>query len=157
MKKIIELRQKIQKTSNIELLKGFEMDISNYKATCIFSDVAKSADALLEDVQEKIYYLENEEEINKQRMVNNLENHQDEQYDQNAESSDFMAGEIVQSDNCLLIIHDKCSIREIEREAIRITLQKNNENRTKSAIDLGISIRTLRNKINEYIQNGEMI
>lgn len=157
MKKIIELRQKIQKTSNIELLKGFETDIVNYKATCIFSDVAKSAEALLEDVQEKIYYLENEEEINKQRMVNNLENPQDEQYDQIVEGSNFKVGEIVQSDNCLLIIHDKCSIREIEREAIRITLQKNNENRTKSAIDLGISIRTLRNKINEYIQNGEII
>lgn len=157
MKRVIELRQKIQKTSNLELLKGFEVDVINYKATCIFSDVAKSVDALLEDVQEKIYYLENEEEINKSRVIKELENPLVESCDQIVEGSNFKVGEIVQSDNCLLIIHDKCSIREIEREAIRITLQKNNENRTKSAIDLGISIRTLRNKINEYIQNGEII
>ena len=42
------------------------------------------------------------------------------------------------------------TVREMERELIMKTLQTVSENRTRAAEMLGISIRTLRNKLNEY-------
>ena len=46
------------------------------------------------------------------------------------------------------------TLREIERMAIFKTLEENNSNRTKTAEMLGISIRTLRNKLREYRTEG---
>lgn len=42
------------------------------------------------------------------------------------------------------------SLSEMERRLIKQTLELTNQNRTKAAEILGISIRTLRNKLNEY-------
>ena len=42
------------------------------------------------------------------------------------------------------------SVREMEQELIARTLRKVNDNRTQAAEMLGISIRTLRNKLKEY-------
>ena len=42
------------------------------------------------------------------------------------------------------------TIYEMEKELIIQTLQEVNGNKTKAADSLGISIRTLRNKLNEY-------
>ena len=42
------------------------------------------------------------------------------------------------------------TIYEIEKELIMQTLEEVNGNKTKAADSLGISIRTLRNKLNEY-------
>mgnify|MGYP003349209654 FL=1 len=42
------------------------------------------------------------------------------------------------------------SLWEMERELIFKTLSKVNDNRTHAAKELGISIRTLRNKLREY-------
>jgi len=57
----------------------------------------------------------------------------------------------------LLLNPDSTSlVKEVERELYRLVLIKNDHNRTKTAKELGISIRTLRNKINEYIENGEV-
>jgi DNA-binding NtrC family response regulator len=44
----------------------------------------------------------------------------------------------------------KMSIKEIERIAIEATLEKNAGKREPTAKDLGISIRSLHNKIKEY-------
>jgi two-component system response regulator FlrC len=38
----------------------------------------------------------------------------------------------------------------VERELIRVTLEACGQNRTQAAKMLGISVRTLRNKLNEY-------
>lgn len=46
------------------------------------------------------------------------------------------------------------SIAEVERELILNTLKKYGGNRTKTAEVLGITVRTLRNKLNEYKSNG---
>lgn len=48
------------------------------------------------------------------------------------------------------------SLREMEKELILVTLKDHNDNRTRAAETLGISIRTLRNKLKEYkIQGSE--
>ena len=46
------------------------------------------------------------------------------------------------------------TLRDIEKSAIFRALQFNENNRTKTAEALGISIRTLRNKLREYREEG---
>ena len=47
-------------------------------------------------------------------------------------------------------LHDQMTLKEMERWLIKQTLKHHNGNRTRTAKALGISIRTLRNKINTY-------
>ena len=47
------------------------------------------------------------------------------------------------------------TISEMEKELILQTLKEFSDNKTKAANSLGISIRTLRNKINEYNETGK--
>lgn len=49
------------------------------------------------------------------------------------------------------------SLQEVERRLIRITLQETGGNRTQAAEMLGISLRTLRNKLREYRADGEYL
>jgi DNA-binding NtrC family response regulator len=49
------------------------------------------------------------------------------------------------------------TIAELEKQAIRNALQQTEGNRTKAAELLGISIRTLRNKLQEYREAGDPI
>ncbi len=49
------------------------------------------------------------------------------------------------------------SLQEMERRLIRITLQETGGNRTQAAEMLGISLRTLRNKLREYRAEGEYL
>ncbi|WP_415908137.1 sigma-54-dependent transcriptional regulator [Oleiharenicola sp. Vm1] len=49
------------------------------------------------------------------------------------------------------------TIAEVEKQAIKTALQQTGGNRTKAAELLGISIRTLRNKLQEYRDAGEPI
>ena len=46
---------------------------------------------------------------------------------------------------------------ELEKQAIRAALRQTGGNRTQAAIELGISIRTLRNKLQEYRAAGDSI
>ncbi len=46
------------------------------------------------------------------------------------------------------------SLREVERQMIMQALEKTGNNRTHAAKILGISVRTLRNKLNEYRSQG---
>jgi two-component system response regulator FlrC len=48
------------------------------------------------------------------------------------------------------------TIHDMEKRLIYSTLQKVDGNRTKAATLLGISIRTLRNKLNEYTRGGQI-
>jgi two-component system response regulator FlrC len=48
------------------------------------------------------------------------------------------------------------SLKEIEKSVILNTLDQTNGNRTHAAEILGISVRTLRNKMNEYRKKMEM-
>jgi two-component system response regulator FlrC len=48
------------------------------------------------------------------------------------------------------------TVREMERRLIVETLQRTRNNRTQAAKLLGISIRTLRNKLAEYRARGEL-
>lgn len=47
------------------------------------------------------------------------------------------------------------SLREMEKQMIRITLEETRGNRTHAADLLGISLRTLRNKLVEYRTQGD--
>ena len=49
------------------------------------------------------------------------------------------------------------AIAELEKRAIREALRKTAGNRTQAATLLGISIRTLRNKLQEYRESGETL
>jgi two-component system response regulator FlrC len=49
---------------------------------------------------------------------------------------------------------DSLCLREMEQKFIMGALEKTQGNRTHAAKILGISIRTLRNKLNEYKQEG---
>ena len=49
------------------------------------------------------------------------------------------------------------TVREMERRLILDTLARTNHNRTRAAHLLGISIRTLRNKLATYRQRGELV
>ena len=49
------------------------------------------------------------------------------------------------------------TIKAVERDMILDTLRRNLGNRTKTASVLGISIRTLRNKLHEYERDGTRI
>lgn len=50
-----------------------------------------------------------------------------------------------------------CTVAEVERHLILDTLAHCHGNRTHAAKILGISIRTLRNKLNEYAEAGIVI
>jgi DNA-binding NtrC family response regulator len=49
------------------------------------------------------------------------------------------------------------TVAEVERDLILDTLRHCHGNRTRSAAVLGISVRTLRNKLSEYAQAGMSI
>ena len=48
-------------------------------------------------------------------------------------------------------------MKEVEKKMIFRTLDQTNGNRTHAAKVLGISVRTLRNKLNEYKENMESL
>jgi DNA-binding NtrC family response regulator len=47
------------------------------------------------------------------------------------------------------------TLREVEKAVILRTLNEHDNNRTRTAEMLGISIRTLRNKLREYREEGQ--
>ncbi|MEA2064307.1 MAG: helix-turn-helix domain-containing protein, partial [Gemmatimonadota bacterium] len=49
------------------------------------------------------------------------------------------------------------TLREVEKRLILSTLEVENNNRTKAAEKLSISVRTLRNKLNEYSREGILV
>lgn len=54
----------------------------------------------------------------------------------------------------LVDMHTPVTIEEMERDLILQTLEHYDYNRTKSAHSLGINVRTLRNKLNQYREEG---
>ncbi|MFA4911559.1 MAG: sigma-54 dependent transcriptional regulator, partial [Desulfobacteria bacterium] len=66
-------------------------------------------------------------------------------------------GEIVSTNDLMFDDNDthifNGRIKDMEKEAILKTLKEVNGNKTKAAKILGVSVRTIRNKLNEYGQN----
>lgn len=58
--------------------------------------------------------------------------------------------------NSLLNMHTPVTIEEMERDLILQTLEYHDYSRTKSAESLGINVRTLRNKLNKYMEDGHI-
>ena len=52
---------------------------------------------------------------------------------------------------------DIVPLKDVERQMILHALQKTDNNRTHAARMLGISVRTLRNKLHEYRHNGILV
>lgn len=67
------------------------------------------------------------------------------------------SGESLQSSDGGLVIRSGTTVQEMEKALILETLRAKNNNRTEAAKLLGISIRTLRNKLNDYRQEGIVI
>jgi DNA-binding NtrC family response regulator len=66
----------------------------------------------------------------------------------------FYFGEPIQFDTRQTSDNPSMTLRDVEKNLILKTLQETNDNRTKTADVLGISVRTLRNKLNEYRKEG---
>jgi len=47
------------------------------------------------------------------------------------------------------------TIAEVEKQLIFSTLKRTSDNRTQAADILGISVRTLRNKLHQYEKSGD--
>jgi len=71
-------------------------------------------------------------------------------------TDDSVASSEPAGDEMKLELNVGISLAEAEKRLIFETLKKTKGNRTKAADILGISIRTLRNKLNEYKENGEI-
>lgn len=71
-----------------------------------------------------------------------------------APSWDHLANEAVSVSSASGMVRP---IAELEKDAIRAALQQSNGNRTQAATALGISVRTLRNKLQEYNNAGEPV
>jgi DNA-binding NtrC family response regulator len=56
-----------------------------------------------------------------------------------------------------LMIRSGLTVQEMEKTLILETLRSTQNNRTEAAKLLGISIRTLRNKLHDYRQDGDVI
>lgn len=65
-------------------------------------------------------------------------------------------GEVESANALSAIAVEGQSLREVERQMIMQALQKTGDNRTHAAKILGISVRTLRNKLNEYRAQGQL-
>ena len=66
----------------------------------------------------------------------------------------FFLQDRFRSDEPLAVKSSNITLREVEKSLILNTLQDQKDNRTKTANLLGISVRTLRNKLNEYRKEG---
>ena len=66
----------------------------------------------------------------------------------------FFLQERLSLDEPFQVSSSNLTLREIEKSLILKTLQEQEANRTKTADLLGISVRTLRNKLNEYRREG---
>lgn len=61
------------------------------------------------------------------------------------------------AEDASLVIRSGTTVQDMEKALILETLRANNNNRTEAAKLLGISIRTLRNKLHDYRQEGIVI
>ncbi|MBN2200744.1 sigma-54-dependent Fis family transcriptional regulator [bacterium] len=69
----------------------------------------------------------------------------------------FYFGEAVSPDAAPETAGSQRTLRDVEKNLILKTLQETDNNRTRTAELLGISVRTLRNKLNEYREEGVSI
>jgi len=69
-----------------------------------------------------------------------------------APSEDAATAQVTQGDDGRkgILLQAGTSVHEMERKLIEITLEETDNNKTHAAKMLGISLRTLRNKLNEY-------
>lgn len=144
MRKILDVRARMAKENDLEKLRALKNEAEEHKTICHFHREKETVNDLIDDIEIKIELI-----IEENRLKVKLQHEQISLRPRLVES-------IIPSTNCTLYIDGSCSFREIEREAIRVTLARHRDNRTKTAKDLGISIRTLRNKLNEYLKNGEV-
>lgn len=152
MKNVLDFRGKYSRARSEANFKELLIEVIEYRKKCIFPAELQTVDDLIEDIEIKIEQLA---PVGKESL-NEKEHDEFILEEVGRIDQSHLVESIIPSVNCTLYLEDSCGLREIEREAIRITLVKNKNNRTATAKDLGISIRTLRNKLNEYLMKGEV-
>ena len=60
-------------------------------------------------------------------------------------------------DESPLLLHVGASMAETERHLILRTLEHTRQNKTRAAVLLGISLKTLHNKLKKYVPNDEWL
>lgn len=129
--------------------------LANHFVSTWCAENKKDVAQITEEARTKItsfYWAHNVNEL-KAVMENTMANLATEQIDVNAIELGERKAEVTSSDNDedgLKLM----SLKEAERLLIKKALIHTSENRTQAAKILGVSIRTLRNKINEYRNNG---
>ncbi len=107
--------------------------------------LSMSPNAQLDALREERVVAEPQSQPSPRRLADSIEKIRDPQ------SPDFV------TEDGGLVIRSGTTVQDMERALILETLRAKNNNRTEAAKLLGISIRTLRNKLNDYRQEGIVI
>lgn len=142
----ISLRGKFQKylkQNDRAILKALHVEVTQARRDALLRNEKNEFSELLEDIEseiERLVELEKNSEPVKSELVRVFH--------------------VMPSDSVVVsVIDDDCRnlLEECEREIIAQTLQRFKGNRTQTSKYLGISIRTLRNRLNEWRGRGMII
>ena len=147
---VLDIRLELGKAEDIHKLRILENKAIRLLGED-FKESTRMLEDLIEDIQDKIY-----RELNKDKIAQMISKHipKKEELVENPTPHIEYKDRIIKSEICLMELKGVCSMEEVEREAIRITLIRNNYSKVKTAKDLGIALRTLRNKIRIYRESN---
>lgn len=158
LRKILDIRSCLNKENSIDNLEALKIRAIGIRDKILFNDDKESAEDLVIDIELKIDSIKrsvlkpNQEDLTE--AVKPIIGPPQMRIGRPSKTR-YVQG-IIPSTRCSITLSPNCTMREVEKEVIRIALLMNNDNRNATSEMLGLSVRTLRNKINEYLDNGEV-